>query len=83
VLPGSRSILAWPITATPPDEWKDLDSVVGPEGARFANDLRAWVEMDNGRIGPDVTLATCLVRLFLASASLGDPSAVTQWSGGY
>ena len=23
----------------PPDEWKDLDSVVGPEGARFANDL--------------------------------------------
>ena len=26
----------------PPDEWSDLDSVLGPEGARFANDLRAW-----------------------------------------
>jgi hypothetical protein len=34
----------------PPDEWKDLDSVVGPEGARFANDLRAWVEVKDGRI---------------------------------
>ena len=34
----------------PPDEWKDLDSVVGPEGARFANDLRAWVEVEDGRI---------------------------------
>jgi hypothetical protein len=83
VLPGSRSILAWHITATPPDEWKDVDSVVGPEGARFASDLRAWVEVDNGRIGPGVTLATWLVRLFLASASPGDPNAATQWSGGY
>jgi Cyclic nucleotide-binding domain len=34
----------------PPDEWKDLDAVVGPEGARFANDLRAWVEAEDGRI---------------------------------
>jgi cyclic nucleotide-binding protein len=34
----------------PPDEWKDLDSVVGPEGARFANDLRAWIEVEDGRI---------------------------------
>jgi hypothetical protein len=34
----------------PPDEWTDLDSVLGPEGARFANDLRAWVEVDDGRI---------------------------------
>jgi Cyclic nucleotide-binding domain len=34
----------------PPDEWKDLDAVVGPEGARFANDLRAWVEVEDGRI---------------------------------
>jgi hypothetical protein len=34
----------------PPDEWKDLDAVVGPEGARFANDLRAWVEVEDGKI---------------------------------
>jgi len=34
----------------PPDEWNDLDSVLGPEGARFANHLRAWVEVDDGRI---------------------------------
>ena len=34
----------------PPDRWDDLDSVVGPEGARFANDLRAWIEVDGGRI---------------------------------
>jgi len=34
----------------PPDEWADLDSVMGPEGARFANDLRAWVEVEDGRI---------------------------------
>jgi Cyclic nucleotide-binding domain len=34
----------------PPDEWKDLDSVVGPEGARFANDLRAWIEVEEGTI---------------------------------
>jgi hypothetical protein len=34
----------------PPDEWKDLDAVLGPEGARFANDLRAWVEVEDGRI---------------------------------
>ena len=34
----------------PPDEWKDLDSVVGPEGARFANDLRAWIEVEDGKI---------------------------------
>ena len=34
----------------PPDEWTDLDSVLGPEGARFANDLRAWIEVQDGRI---------------------------------
>jgi cyclic nucleotide-binding protein len=34
----------------PPDEWKDLDAVVGPEGARFANELRAWAEVEDGRI---------------------------------
>jgi hypothetical protein len=34
----------------PPDEWKDLDSVLGPHGARFANDLRAWIEVEDGRI---------------------------------
>jgi hypothetical protein len=34
----------------PPDEWKDLDSVLGPEGARFANDLRAWIEVEDGKI---------------------------------
>jgi hypothetical protein len=34
----------------PPDEWKDLDSVIGPEGARFANDLRAWIEVEDGTI---------------------------------
>src|SRR5213596_2293756 len=34
----------------PPDEWKDLDSVVGPEGARSANDLRAWIDVEDGRI---------------------------------
>jgi cyclic nucleotide-binding protein len=34
----------------PPDQWQDLDSVVGPEGARFANDLRAWVEVQDGRV---------------------------------
>ena len=34
----------------PPDEWEDLDSVLGPEGARFANDLRAWIEVEDGKI---------------------------------
>jgi len=34
----------------PPDQWEDLDSVLGPQGARFANDLRAWVDVDNGKI---------------------------------
>ncbi len=34
----------------PPDEWKDLDSVLGPEGARFANNLRAWVDVEDGKI---------------------------------
>jgi hypothetical protein len=34
----------------PPDEWKDLDSVLGPEGARFANNLAAWVEVEDGKI---------------------------------
>ena len=34
----------------PPDEWEDLDEVVHPEGARFANHLRAWIEVQDGRI---------------------------------
>ncbi|HEY7015103.1 MAG TPA: cyclic nucleotide-binding domain-containing protein [Streptosporangiaceae bacterium] len=34
----------------PPDHWDDLDSVLGAEGARFANDLRAWVDAQDGRI---------------------------------
>lgn len=34
----------------PPDQWQDLDSVLGPAGARFANELRAWVEVRDGRI---------------------------------
>jgi hypothetical protein len=34
----------------PPDEWKDLDSVLGAEGARFANDLRAWIDVEDGKI---------------------------------
>ena len=34
----------------PPDHWTDLDSVLGPEGARFANDLRAWIDVHDGRI---------------------------------
>ena len=34
----------------PPDEWKDLDAVLGPEGARFANSLHAWAEIADGKI---------------------------------
>jgi hypothetical protein len=34
----------------PPDQWDDLDSVLGAEGARFANDLRAWVDVQDGQI---------------------------------
>jgi hypothetical protein len=34
----------------PPDRWGDLDAVLGPEGARFANDLRAWIEVEDGQI---------------------------------
>ena len=34
----------------PPDSLVDLDAVVGPDGARFANELHAWIEVKNGRI---------------------------------
>jgi hypothetical protein len=34
----------------PPDTLVDLDAVLGPDGARFANELRAWIEVENGRI---------------------------------
>lgn len=34
----------------PPDSLHDLESVVGPEGARFANELRAWITVEDGRI---------------------------------
>jgi hypothetical protein len=52
----------------PPDEWKDLDAVVGPDGARFANNLRAWVEVEDGRIvahgqGGGGRISNTLVRL--------------------
>src|SRR6266513_2879494 len=52
----------------PPDEWRNLDEVVGPEGARFANNLRAWIEVEDGRIvsyGQDGggRLSSTLVRL--------------------
>jgi Cyclic nucleotide-binding domain len=52
----------------PPDEWKDLDAVVGPDGARFANNLRAWIEVEDGRIvahgqGGGGRISNTLVRL--------------------
>ena len=52
----------------PPDEWRDLDEVVGPDGARFANNLGAWIEVEGGRIvsyGQDGggRLSCTLVRL--------------------
>ena len=52
----------------PPDKWEDLDSVLGAEGARFANDLRAWVDVEDGKItgyGQNGAgrLSTTLVRL--------------------
>jgi hypothetical protein len=52
----------------PPDEWRDLDEVVGPDGARFANNLRAWIEVEDGRIvsygqGGGGRLSSTLVRL--------------------
>src|SRR5438045_8688070 len=52
----------------PPDEWDDLDSVMGPEGARFANNLRAWIEGAGGRIvryGPagDGRISDTVVRV--------------------
>jgi len=34
----------------PPDKWTDLDTVVGPLGARFANHLQAWIEVEDGQI---------------------------------
>jgi Cyclic nucleotide-binding domain len=34
----------------PPEQLKDLDAAVGPEGARFANELRAWIEVEDGRV---------------------------------
>ncbi len=34
----------------PPDSLRDLESVVGPDGARFANELRAWITVEDGRI---------------------------------
>jgi Cyclic nucleotide-binding domain len=34
----------------PPDLLVDLDRVVGPEGARFANELRGWITVEAGRV---------------------------------
>ena len=52
----------------PPREWTDLDLVLGPEGARLAHDLRAWIEVHDGKItafGQDggLHLNSTLVRL--------------------
>jgi len=52
----------------PPEQWQDLDSVLGPEGARFANHLRGWVEVDDGKIighgqGGGGRVSSTLVRL--------------------
>ena len=54
--------------APPPQEWTDLDSVLGPQGARFAHDLRAWIEVHDGKItafGQDggLHLNSTMVRL--------------------
>jgi hypothetical protein len=54
--------------APPPHAWTDLDSVLGPEGARFAHDLRAWIEVHDGKItafGQDggLHLNSTMVRL--------------------
>ena len=34
----------------PPETLGDLDAVVGPDGARFANELRGWITVEDGRI---------------------------------
>ena len=34
----------------PPERIDDLDAVVGPDGARFANELRAWIEVEDGQV---------------------------------
>jgi Cyclic nucleotide-binding domain len=34
----------------PPDSLRDLESIIGPDGARFANELRAWITVEDGRI---------------------------------
>jgi hypothetical protein len=52
----------------PPHKWTDLDLVLGPEGARLAHDLRAWIEVHDGKItafGQDggLHLNSTLVRL--------------------
>jgi Cyclic nucleotide-binding domain len=52
----------------PPDQWEDLAEVVGPEGARFANELTGWIEVEDGRItgygqGGGGRVSSTLVRL--------------------
>jgi len=52
----------------PPEQWQDLDEVVGPDGARFANHLSAWIEVEDGKIvsygqGGGGRLSSTLVRL--------------------
>jgi hypothetical protein len=34
----------------PPDELEDLDGLLAADAIRFANDLRAWIEVEDGRI---------------------------------
>jgi Cyclic nucleotide-binding domain len=34
----------------PPEKIADIEAIVGPEGARFANRLSAWIEVEDGRI---------------------------------
>ena len=36
--------------APPPDVLEDLDGLVAADGCRFANRLRAWIEVEDGRI---------------------------------
>lgn len=34
----------------PPDRIDDLQALVGSDAVRFANDLRAWIEVKGGRV---------------------------------
>jgi hypothetical protein len=34
----------------PPERIDDLDAIVSPDGARFANELRGWIDVEDGRV---------------------------------